>query len=50
MQNTKEKIKVDEHDFDNNGICKKCHTHKNKVINGLCPVIGREEIASFRND
>lgn len=42
-------IKVWQHDFNGVGICRKCHTHKDEIINSICPVIGKEEVANFKD-
>lgn len=44
--------KIYQHDFDDKtGKCKKCHQHYKKLLGGLklCPVIGKEEVARFRD-
>lgn len=40
--------KVGEHDFDGQGFCRKCHTHRSKLTLRICPVIGADEVASWR--
>lgn len=44
-----------EHDFDPlTEVCKKCNKPKNQLTviawNVVCPVVGKEEVAQFRND
>lgn len=46
--------KTYEHNFAKDGICNKCHKNLRQLIKmdislTMCPVIGKEEVAEFRD-
>ena len=38
-----------EHDYNNFGKCKKCKRFIKEELSKVCPVIGKEEVAGFRD-
>lgn len=38
-----------QHDLAENAVCKKCHRHVTDLKLKVCPVIGKEEVARFRD-
>lgn len=44
-----DKPKSYEHEADDTGHCKKCRQHRSVWAMNVCPVIGEEEVARFRD-